>query len=79
MTMKTLTILFLATLAHTFAAAHSTPWPPTGSSRPMGLIPKANFQQPATSLTLQETNAHSGRNFNFMADWIQRTSVLIDL
>ena len=44
MTMKTLTILFLATLAHTFAAAHSTPWPPTGSSRPMGLNPESKLR-----------------------------------
>ena len=43
MTMRTLTVLFLATLAHTFAAAHSTPWPPTGSSRPMGFNPKSKL------------------------------------
>lgn len=36
MTMKTLIVLFLATLAHTFAAAPSTSWLPTGSSRPDG-------------------------------------------
>lgn len=42
-------------------------------------IPKTNSEQPATSLTLQETNAHGGRNFDLMADWIQRPGILIDL
>ena len=43
MTMKTLTVLFLANLAHTFAAGPSTSWPPTGSSRPMGFNPKSKL------------------------------------
>lgn len=60
MTMKTLTILFLATLAHTFAAAHSTPWPPTGSSRPMGLNPESKLRA-ASNLPNASRNEYKQR------------------